>query len=256
MEHQAIVILDYNNVFTHDDDSDYGDAQMLLIDIIQEITDRYNSVGSIVIRAYGGWYGKNGLTRRGSTVMQKLSEISVNLFPVLKGNKLIRGSLELADQMYGVEGIWNNTFREKEGLPRLIVNNNIVDRTECERTENKDACPINIIKKFSKRNNERSQPKICHITNCQNNSRAFNQLGQKMVDSIMVCDILTYGDEEATKVIYVLTNDVDLFPAVVLCSKKHPNTDLVLKIKNNEAKIEEHSNYLHVFNSNILIEKL
>ena len=188
-------------------------------------------------------------------IQQKLGAIATDLFPVPNGSAMIRGTLELAEQMYGVEGVWNNTYREKEGLPRLIMNKSIIDKTECEKDESRDVCPINILKRFSKRNNERSQPKICHISNCKNSSNVFNQLGQKMVDSIMVCDILTYGEDETTKVIYVITDDVDLFPAVVLCSKKKDTVDLIIKIKN-ERQLVEYTNYLHAFNSNIKIEKL
>ena len=71
----------------------------------------------------------------------------------------------------------------------------------------------------------------------------------------MVCDVLTYGEDETTKVIYVLTDDVDLFPAVVLCSKKKDTVDLIIKIKN-ERQLVEYTNYLHAFNSKIKIEKL
>lgn len=255
MEDKAVVILDYNNIFTQDNDNDANNLQFLLTMIIDEIINNYNSVGNIVIRAYGGWYNQDGLTNKGSMIQQKLGAISTNLFPVPNGSAMIRGTLELAEQMYGVEGVWNNTYREKEGLPRLIMNKSVIDRTECEKDESRDVCPINILKRFSKRNNERSKPKICHISNCKNSSNVFNQLGQKMVDSIMVCDILTYGEDETTKVIYVITDDVDLFPAVVLCSKKKDTVDLIIKIKN-ERQLVEYTNYLHAFNSNIKIEKL
>lgn len=253
MEDKAVVILDYNNIFTQDNDA--SDVQFLLTVIIDEIKNKYNSVRNIVIRAYGGWYNQNGLTNKGSMIQQKLGVIATSLFPVPCGNSIIRGTLELAEQMYGVEGIWNNTYREKEGLPRLIINKNIIDRTECEKDESRDNCPINILKRFSKRNNERTKPKICHIPNCKNSSNVFNQLGQKMVDSIMVCDILTYGEDGTTRVIYVITNDVDLFPAVVLCSKKNENVDLIIKIEN-DRQLVEYTNYLHMFNPNIKIEKL
>ena len=255
MEEKAVVIIDYNNIFTQDDNDDKSNIQFLLTQIINDIKGNYYSVENIVIRAYGGWNNQNGLTNRGSVVQEKLSSIAVDLFPVPSNNGMIRGSLELADQMYGVAGIWNNTYREKEGLPRLIINNNIINKTECERTENKDVCPVKLLKKFSKRNNEKSQPKMCQVLNCQNSSNVFNQLGQKMVDSIMVCDILTYGEEETTKVIYVVTNDVDLFPAIVLCSMKNVDVGLVLKIKN-ERQLSEYTNYLHMFNSKIKIEAL
>ena len=255
MEDKAVVILDYNNIFTQDNDKDANDVQFLLTMIIDEIKNNYNTVGNIVIRAYGGWYNQYGLTNKGSMVQQKLGAISTNLFPVPSGSTMIRGTLELAEQMYGVEGVWNNTYREKEGLPRLIINKNIIDRTECEKDESRDVCPINILKKFSRKNNERSKPKACHISSCKNSSNVFNQLGQKMVDSIMVCDILTYGEDETTKVIYVITDDVDLFPAVVLCSKKNETVDLIIKIKN-ERQLVEYKNYLHTFNPNIKIEKL
>lgn len=62
----------------------------------------------------------------------------------------------------------------------------------------------------------------------------FSQYGQKMVDTMMACDILTYGEEEDTEAIYVLTDDVDLFPSMALCSRRNPNVKIFIGTKNNK----------------------
>ncbi|MBO7496165.1 MAG: hypothetical protein J6T98_06395 [Salinivirgaceae bacterium] len=268
MKDTAVVIIDYNNIFKQDDSEDGSNVQSLLTEIINEIKSDYNSVEHIVMRAYGGWYDKNGLTNKGSRIQQKLSAVSVDLFPVPNGNKTISGTLEIADQMFGVDGVWDNTCREKEGLPQLVVNTSNISRIECEKDDNKDVCPVNILKKFTKK-----RSKICHISNCQNTNAVFYRIEQKMVDSIMVCDILTYGEDEKTKVIYVLSNDVDLFPGIVLCSIKHSEVVLNLKIRTRQAinnnvhlddseltrqsrSLTDYSNYLYKFNPNIKISEI
>ena len=59
MEDKAVVILDYNNIFTQDNNNEADDVQYLLTVIIDEIKSNYNSVGNIVIRAYGGWHNQD-----------------------------------------------------------------------------------------------------------------------------------------------------------------------------------------------------
>ena len=82
MEDKAVVILDYNNIFTQHNNNEADDVQYLLTVIIDEIKTNYSSVGNIVIRAYGGWYNQDGLTNKGSIIQQKLGAISTDLFPV------------------------------------------------------------------------------------------------------------------------------------------------------------------------------
>ena len=67
----------------------------------------------------------------------------------------------------------------------------------------------------------------------------FSQIGQKMVDTMMVCDILTYGEEEDTEFIYVLTDDVDLYPSLVLCCCKNPHVNLFVGTRNNKYHKEQ-----------------
>ena len=258
MYEKAIVIVDYTNVFKH---HFRGQPILTLEDVvnrlIREIIQKYISVQFISIRLYDGWLDKNGLTNNASAVQTELSRFAGNLFPIRVDNtRRVRGYIKLVKEMHGVNGIWNNTYREKQGFPRLRVDRN-VNRTECIKNAKHHQCPIDIIERFSQRN------ATCSVLNCNNDHSSFYIPGQKMVDTMMACDILAYGgerepeDNTTTKVIYVLSDDVDLFPPIALCSKKNSNVSLHLKIKN-QRQLSEYTNYFQNFNlnQNINIELL
>ena len=258
MNEKAIIIIDYTNVFKqHFRGQPFLTLEDVVNRLIREIIQEYDSVQFISIRLYDGWLGKSGPTNNASAVQIELSQFEGSLFPVRVDNtRLIRGYIKLVKEMHGVDGIWNNTYREKQGFPRLRVDQN-VNRTECNKNVNQHQCPIDIIERFSQRN------ATCSVANCNNDHTSFYQLGQKMVDTMMACDILAYGGERepedatTTKVIYVLSDDVDLFPPIALCSKKNSSVNLHLKIRN-PRQLSEYTNYFQNFqlNQNIKIELL
>lgn len=147
-------------------------------------------------------------------------------FPNVYEGRSIVGKIDFVEQMYGIDFSWRNTYREKPG-PRLIIKKD-VQRPHCPN--NKDKCPVELLAKFTKK-----KEKVCQVDGCNvNNMSIFSQYGQKMVDTMMACDILTYGEEEDTEAIYVLTDDVDLFPSMALCSRRNPNVKIFIGTKNNK----------------------
>lgn len=222
---KSIVILDFNNIFT--DQPNSSQIKLLIDTVLERIFLSNSQIDEINVRVYGGWFKDDVLTQRASVVMQFIK--SSDFFPIIvNGRRRIRGSIEFVDRINGLDLLWRNTHREKKGLPRIIVNNGI-ERPHC--SDNKENCPIEIIKKFSK-----SSTKICPVAECSlTNDSIFIRLGQKMVDTMMVCDILTYGEEGCSE-ICVLTDDVDLLPAIALCKLKHGDTKVSLGIKNKKNR--------------------
>ena len=219
---KVILIVDYNNVFTADQHSSDSIEQTFSA-VVNAILTTYNDVDSILIRIYAGWYQGQQLTARGSAIMAKLG--TINPFPNVFEGRQVYGNIEIASQLYGVNKIWYNTYREKEG-PRLLVNKDM-DRTHCRN--NKENCPLEILTKFTKKNE-----RVCSTPGCTiQNKQVLIQYGQKMVDTMMACDVLSYAEDIDTKAIFVLSDDVDLFPAIVLSRCKNPDVDICIGTRNN-----------------------
>lgn len=220
---KIVLIVDYNNIFIADNCT-AKEIELTLKDVVEQALQVSDTVNEILIRIYEGWYQDEKLTDRGSSIMSKFAQIEP--FPNVYKGKSIVGKIDFVEQIYGIDFPWRNTYREKPG-PRLIIKKD-VHRPHCPN--NKDKCPVELLAKFTKK-----KEKVCHVDGCNvNNMSVFSQYGQKMVDTMMACDILTYGEEEDTAAIYVLTDDVDLFPSIALCSRKNPNVKLYIGTKNNK----------------------
>lgn len=212
-----------------------------MVDLIHRIIEEHHEVDFFEIRFYGGWYREQELTRAGSLVMTE--HFSMNLFPIIKDGKVVRGEQKLVASINGINHIWYNTYRERSGLPRIIINHEAKGEF-CN--SNKSLCPIHIIEKFSK-----SGRRVCSVEGCAtNNSQAIMQMGQKMVDAMMVCDIVSYSQEEDVCELCVLTDDVDLFPAFAVCRNNNQSLDIQLGIINGQ-NIVQYTDYLRPFSINV-----
>ena len=68
-----------------------------------------------------------------------------------------------------------------------------------------------------------------------------------MVDAMMVCDIISFSESEDVESIYILTDDVDLFPALAICRSKRQSLDIRLGIVNGR-NVDIYREYLSSFN--------
>lgn len=109
----AVVIVDFDNYFQKDI-NEYSKEQIesLFLKIIDYISI-HNDVMQINFRLYGGWYQDDDLTNRASVVFQKISDIDI--FPyIINQNKRIFGDIQIVYNLYGIDYIWHNTYREKK----------------------------------------------------------------------------------------------------------------------------------------------
>lgn len=239
----AIVIIDFDNYFTKDI-SEYNETQMefLFSSIVRHVCE-HNSVKEIFIRLYGGWYQDDDLTNRASNVMQKISRIDI--FPIIQERNKIDGNIKIVNCLYGIDYIWHNTYREKKGIPHLRINHLAKD-DNCE--SNKRHCPVHILSKFTKGKN-----KICTNEGCTTkHAEVFYQKEQKMVDTMIACDLLSYSEEISVDCIYLISDDVDHFPALALCNKKQKQLPIFLGIKN-QKNIELYTSILAQFDIKIFL---
>lgn len=236
---KVIVILDYNNVFCVSHNLTVDRRRFIMSSVIRSIVQDHPSVDYIDVRLYGGWYQDNVLTRMGSQVMSE--HLTMDLFPIVMGDqRKIDGRQTLVESIHGVEHIWYNTYREKQGVPRLIIKR-YSHKELCDN--NKSHCPVHILERFA-----RKQTRSCPVDGCEmSNGDAFVQMGQKMVDTMMVCDIISFSESEEVESIYILTDDVDLFPALAISRRNSPLLDMRLGIVNGQ-NVNVYRDYLSVFN--------
>ncbi len=236
---KAIVIVDYNNVFCISHNLTFERRRVIMSSVLRDIVQENLSVNYIDVRLYGGWYQENVLTRVGSQVMSE--HLTMDLFPIVTSDqRRIYGSQKLVESIHGIDYIWYNTYREKQGMLRLLINRN--SRKElCEN--NKSHCPIHILESFV-----RKQTRQCSVEGCEtSNADAFIQMGQKMVDAMMVCDIISFSGSDEVECMYILTDDMDLFPALAICRSNKPSLDIQLGIVNGR-NVDFYRKYLSSFN--------
>jgi len=202
------ILIDFDNAFQRPMNCyTNADFQRTIDFAINTARSAIADVEKIVVRLYGGWYQDNSLTARASAVSSLLPELD-RLFPIIEQqpSRLIHGSVELATQLYGHSFVWYNSYREHYGLHKLRVNTSVMGE-KC--AENNDTCPVKILKKFTEK-----KSRICHHEGCSTvHSKVFFERAQKYVDTMMTCDIITLGSDEEVVGIYVMSEDVDLFPA-------------------------------------------
>jgi len=186
-----------------DKDLEFLFSTYLLNFIGNEVYDR------IYIRLYGGWYKKNILTSKASELQMKLSQISI--FPYINQQKriIIRGNIEIVNSSLNLpELIWTNTYHERNGIPRLRIN---VDKTTSVCTENSDKCPIKLLNNFTKHKNKR-----CSVLGCGNqHNEVFFTREQKMVDTLIACDLNYCSREKNIYNVQLVSDDIDHFPALI-----------------------------------------
>lgn len=201
------IIVDFDNLFPRSiGDYTEEDIRRVLVFAINSVRTKLPDVERIIIRLYGGWYTNNSLTARASSLSTMLPSLNV-LFPILVPPKfIIQGSIELATQLYGHSFIWYNTYREHAGLPKLRIDHSVLG-TQCG--VNANICPVSILKKFTEK-----KQKVCEIAGCATvHSSVFFQRTQKYVDTMIACDIISLGTDNDVVGVYVLSDDVDHFPA-------------------------------------------
>lgn len=202
------ILIDFDNAFKRPMNFYTNEDFQKTIDFaVNTARTTINEVEKIIVRLYGGWYQQNSLTARASAVSSLLPELNRS-FPIIEQqhNRLIHGSVELATQLYGHSFVWYNSYREHYGLHNLRVNTSAMSE-KC--AENSNTCPVKILKKFTEK-----KSKICHHEGCSTiHSSVFFERTQKYVDTMITCDIISLGNEPEVAGIYVLSEDVDLFPA-------------------------------------------
>ncbi len=207
------VIIDFDNYFGLDINLLTSEKlELSFSEIVDRCEKEFTSFDNIEIRLYGGWYFENTLSKQASTLQQML--YNVNVFPKVKNKKIIKGSIDIISELHDIPGfIWSHTLKETDGIKRVKINSEC-DNSVCEL--NREVCPKFILSKFTK-----TKIKKCSQSNCNNtNKNVFKGMEQKMVDTLIACDIISLSENEFITGIFVISDDQDHFPSIALAMKK------------------------------------
>lgn len=243
---KGIIIIDFDNVF-YGKGLSSSSIKSCLDNLVETCISVSSNIEAMNIRLYGGWKMNSNYTPQASKVLGYIETIKSELFPyIIDQTHRLFGNLELATSQHNLDIEWENTFHEKSARHFLSV------KTDNNRFCNHkpEDCPIHIVAKAT-----RGDQVLCPIDGCEHiDVSQLVRMEQKMVDSMMTCDILEYAHDDDCEVIIVASDDIDLHPALALAGEKYAKNNtvkLVLMVKN-QMKIEQ---YKHILNThNVMIK--
>ena len=244
MDCKVFVIVDFDNFFPRPiPEIPINKIEFLFQEIVRDIITNVHNVQNIIIRIYGGWYQDDTLTNRASQLLSILKLISDGIFPVVIEQRKIEGSIDMVFSLFKVAHVWYNTYQERSGLPKLrIAHANVGDHCSM----NKNSCPVHILSRFT-----RAKSKLCHVDGClTKQDDVFIQRTQKMVDTMMACDVLSFCEEQNVGGVYIASDDIDLFPAIALGRNINNSMPLFLLVLN-KKRFDYYSATLSDFNIKI-----
>jgi hypothetical protein len=214
----SCVLVDFDNFFPGDLGTQEQLRQQLarMVDLALSITP---DVEAIDIRLYGGWLEDGVLSRRASELQALIGPPALSR-PHPNGAGTLRITVQLVTRLMAVPALeWGHTLRSSRGFPRL----RLAEGPQPDGCMDAANCPIRLVQRMSQRRNRQ-----CQVTGCQVlNEDAFRIREQKMVDALITCDSISYG-EVCTGMI-VLSNDLDVLPGLtVAVSNPLTNCEIAL----------------------------
>ena len=156
-----------------------------------------------LFRLYGGWYDESGLSNNGTRLAQ---EINKN-FPILlrrRDGKIRYLKCEIASSLIKVRSeIFSATVRQHRGMSWLFAS---AAPAECVDVVN---CTAPVVREWSRRG--------CPAPACKVTARdVFYRKEQKLVDTLICCDLLTLAGHGKAMRVFLVSEDDDFIPALLL----------------------------------------
>lgn len=245
----AVFIVDFDNFFDlYEPSFTFESLEYSLTQLITTVVIENKKIDDVQIRLYGGWYQNDGLTRNASRLQQMLSQIQ--LFPLINSDRIITGQILVTSNLLELPSfIWTNTYKETDGIKSVRIKRELLSDV-CDG--NGLSCPPMMIKKFTKRNS-----RVCHMDGCSvTYSEVVKGMEQKMVDTLMACDVVSCGDEDLVEEIVVLSDDTDLLPSILLVREKSQGSKRITLFKQKVNPDSPWIGHLNEFGVNVKIVQL
>lgn len=219
------------------------DSSRLALDLLHDVRSivlQQRTTGlaeSVNVRLYGGWMMGGMLSQAASRTLEAVALSKI--FPFFCTDNMrsvVRGSVALATELLALPNVvWNHTCCTISGAGRLRLRNGRRPRHCGSREED---CLAEQIVRFT-----RSKSSVCPTDGCVvTNGEAFETVGQKMVDTFLVCDLLclSQGSPEVVGAV-VASDDWDLLPGVAAAASAGLNVTWVRK---NRQRLQPHDRLL------------
>ncbi len=200
-----LLLIDYDNI-------DQAERRAGLDHVLRKAVSLVDRPGlnklSVRVRLYGGWYEGGMLTRLAQTLGAELRAVSPvrYLSPHMSQPMLIRGELAVSI-LAAPKALVSNTFRKK-GYPRNL---------QCEKRPwlsciDNSSCPLGAVQRFVESDS-------CDASGCAVRPQdILHKQEQKVVDSMMVADLIDYAAAPAS-VVGVVSRDDDIWPGLYLACR-------------------------------------
>lgn len=200
-----LLLIDYDNV-------DYLERRSGLDHVLRKAVSLFDDgslvLASVRVRLYGGWYEGGNLTRLGQSLSAELRAVCPITYQSPHSSKpiLLRG--ELATSILAApRALVSNTFRKK-GYPRNL---------KCEQrpwgscVDNQN-CPLGVIQKFF-------EDEVCGASGCGvRPDEVLHKHEQKVVDSMMVADLIDYAASPGS-IVGIVSRDDDVWPGIYMACR-------------------------------------
>lgn len=212
----AAILIDFDNLVPPNRENLNSRGREGLLSSIQLLLKASPNVTHITIRLYGGWKKDGVLSRRGSEVAAILRDIDP--FPMVKeGGAILRGQVEMAMGLVKRSDFeFDDTYRVRASAPRLKLSNSPRPQ-DCANIVG--SCPAHILKQFT-----RSATRSCPTIDCKVTAgSAFLASEQKMVDTLLTCDLLEYSQVDGENLIEhvsIVSADTDFVPPLLYVKSK------------------------------------
>jgi hypothetical protein len=180
------------------------------------------------VRIYGGWVEDARLTNRASEIASVFPVVSP--FPFSNSDRrVVHGDIVLANELVSHPSFnLGDTYKRRVGPPRLRLSNAPVP----DGCINDSLCPARILTQFTRNKGKSCPTRSCPVTSAS----AFVVHEQKMVDTMLACDLLELVTDVTICAIALLTSDVDLIPPLVQSGTK---TDVPILLISNSKEWNE-----------------
>lgn len=207
------MLVDYDNAFPPSRGLDSPEFRHVLIEYVRIAQRVHPGLEELWIRLYGGWTTDDVLSRRGSEVASLAA--TADPFPIFADTGVIRGRVELARSLVSDPGlVFSNTYRRRGSVPRLRLAQSPPEG--CAEHEN---CPATLLMRFTKTNRKQCPADTCGVVA----GEAFVVHEQKMVDTLMSCDLLEAAGDARLKGVLVVSDDTDFVPPLVYAARARAN---------------------------------
>ena len=185
-------------------------VESTLREVVQAVTSRLfeiePAIAAISIRLYGGWTQMGAFSQTASEVATHLPV--VDPFPIPAAGRIVRGEVRLATTLASDPTIdIGDLCRIRSGPPRL----RLASSPRPNGCANETACSAKALQRFTSKGTSQCPTEGCTVVA----SDAFSTKQQKMVDTLMTCDLLTYASSQEVLAVSVVTADTDLMPPLL-----------------------------------------